>query len=176
MDDLETAGKEVAELSQEVAERLRALEAESILDRVGELPEEQYLDIAALAAQICDMPIAAVSLIDSTHTRFKGMFSDKAPPFICLAREDVACNLLTKAPDDPLIIYDMQADARVCGLPLTNGTYDYVRFYAGLALVTETGHAIGTICVLDRVPRKLRKDQLAALERLRRVVLNLLKL
>lgn len=174
MSDMKKAADDLIAMSSDVKEALRARAARDVLDRVTELPEEQYLDIAAIAAQICNMPIAAVSLIDETHTRFKALHTDAPPPFICLPREEVICNLLTKAPDDPLIIYDLEADGRVCGLPFVNGTYDYIKFYAGLALVTKEGHAIGTICVVDRMPRKLRKDQLAAMDRLRRIVMALL--
>lgn len=172
MSDIKNLANELIGLSQEVSEALRARAARDVLDRMGELPDSDLLNVAALAAQICDVPIAAVSLIDDDTAFYKGLVYDQ--PLVSCSRNEVICNLLTRSPDQPVVIYDLEADARVCGLPFVNGTYDYVRFYHGLPLTTKEGHAIGTICVLDRVTRRLRADQEAALFRLRDLVMRLI--
>lgn len=171
MSDIKNLASELIGLSQEVSDALRSRKAREILDRVGEMPDADLLNIAALAAQICDVPIAAVGLIDQDTAYYKGIIYNE--PVVKCNREEVICNLLTKTPDQPLVIYDTEADDRVCGLPFVNGTYDYVKFYHGLPLATKEGHAVGTICVLDRVTRRLRADQEAALYRLRDLVLRL---
>lgn len=172
MDDLKEAAKSLVEESSAVVEALRAKEAREILDRIGEAPDDVFVDLASIAAQICGVPLAAVSLIDDDRAYLKGLHWDTGSWSDC-ARSDVVCNVTIKTPDQPLIIYDAEVDERVCGLPFVNGTYDYIRFHAGLPLVTKKGNAVGTICVFDRMPRILRKDQLAAMERLRRLVLRL---
>ena len=172
MGDLKSIAEGLKQESDALIDALRSTKAREVIDRVGQLSDQQFIDIAALTAQICDTPFAAVSLIDDTTSYFKGIVPEV--PMTCMDRNTVICNILTKTPDQELVIYDTEADERVCGLPFVNGTYDYLRFYAGLPLTTKEGHAIGTICVLDRVPRKIRLDQMAAMDRLRRIALNLM--
>jgi len=174
MDNLENTAKAVAGLSEELAETIRACAVTKILDRIGELPDEHFLHIAALASQICETPVAAVSLIDDERTIYKALLTGSPNPDLRYCREETFCNLLTRSPDQPVIIYDAQADSQVCGLPFVNGTYDYLRFYSGLSLTTSEGYSVGTICVADRIPRRLRKDQEAALYRLRDLTLKLM--
>ena len=177
MDDFSKMAADLIAESVALAEKLRASEARRILALIEQTPDESFLDIASLAAHICSAPIAAVSLIDETVAHYKGLVGSgdkwQAHEFTDAPRDIVACNLTLKAPDQPCIIYDAETDDRTVGLPFFNGTYDYCRFYYGLPLTTKAGYAVGTICVLDRMPRKLRKDQAAALERLRRLVLKL---
>lgn len=169
MQDLNDIAAQLKREGEEVIERLRAAKARDILEKLGRLPEERFIDIAALAAQVCDVPIAAVSIIDDDTAWYKAL--QYPDPIDCAPRDNVICNLLTKSPDDPIVIYDASEDMRVCGLPFVNGGYDYIRFYAGYPITTKEGYAVGTICVADRIPRKLRPDQMAALDRLRRLVM-----
>ena len=177
MDNLNDIANSLLQESNALADKLRSREARDILNRIGEVPEQSYLDIASLAAYICAAPIAAVSLIDDDTAYFKGLVGGNqlwsSDSFSSAPRELMVCNLTIKTPDQPCIIYDAETDSRVAGLPFVNGTYDYIRFHAGLPLTTKQGNAVGTICVFDRIPRRLRADQLDALERLRRVVLSL---
>lgn len=176
-DEFNDAAASLALESAALIEAMRCREARSILDRIGEIPDEVFLDIASLAVQVCQVPIAAVSLIDDTTAYFKGIVGSghgwDAGTFTSGHRNIMVCNLTIKTPDQPCIIYDAELDDRVAGLPFFNGTYDHVRFHYGLPLTTKAGNAVGTICVFDRTPRQLGKDQVSALGRLRRLVLNL---
>lgn len=171
------AAKSLAQEAAALIELMRTQEVRKIMNRINHTPDDEFLDIASLAAQICSAPIAAVSLIDENTAFYKGIVggNDKwnAGEFVSGDRAIMACNLTLKTPDQPCVIYDAETDARTVGLPFFNGTYDHVRFYYGLPLTTKAGNAVGTICVLDRMPRKLRQDQQAAMERLRRLVLKL---
>ena len=174
---LDDAARSLAEEAEGLIEALRLQEVKKIMDRLEATPDATFLDVASLAAHICAAPVAAVTLVDEIACHLIGFTGSgdrwDSSSFKQADRNVVACNLTIKTPDQPCIIYDAETDDRTIGLPFFNGTYDYIKFYYGLALTTKSGNAVGTICVLDRMPRTLRKDQIAALERLRRLVLKL---
>lgn len=150
-------------------ERLSELDSFSILDT---LPEQAYDDITYLASQICDTPIALVSFVDADRQWFKsrvGLGMAETP------RDEAFCAHAIVDPDEVLVVPDATADPRFVDNPLVAGDPD-IRFYAGAPLVTSTGNALGTICVIDRVPRELTPDQRAALEALSRQVMAQLEL
>ena len=151
-----------ASLPPDEAQRLAVLRQCRVLDSP---PEEQYDDIARLAAHICGVPIAAVSLIDTDRQYFKsivGLDVRETP------REAAFC-AHTVLQSDVLVIPDAFADPRFADNPLVVGDPD-IRFYAGAPLVTSDGYALGSLCVIDRVPRTLTADQEAALRVLARQV------
>lgn len=173
-DDLKSLVDDLNAESAEIVERLRQTEALRILGKIGKAPDEALADIAAIAAQICDVPVSTVTLIDDANQYIKGMVGMDESCRL-LNRFEGICNLTIQSPDTHTIIYDASEDIRLKGLPVVNGTYDYIRFYAGMPLVTTNGYAVGSMCVIDRVPRKLRKDQLAAVEKLRKLVMRLIE-
>lgn len=80
----------------------------------------------------------------------------------------------TVADKRPLVVRDAQTDPRFASNPLVLGD-PFIRFYAGSPLVTESGHVVATICVVDRVPRELTESQTEALDALARQAMRLLE-
>ncbi|QSX78867.1 GAF domain-containing protein [Agrilutibacter solisilvae] len=149
-------------------ERQRALDTYRIVDT---LPEAAYEDIVRLAAAICGVPIALVSLIDRDRQWFKarvGVDLAETP------RDEAVCNHAIGTPEALLEVADLARDPRFAHFPVVTGPIG-ARFYAGMPLVTPGGAAIGTVCVIDREPRVLSDDQRGALESLARLTVNLLE-
>ena len=135
--------------------RLAALHRYRILDT---LPERDFDALAALAAQVCGTPMALISLIDATRQWCKAKVGITASE---TARDDAFCGHAI-AQSDLLVVPDARLDARFVDKPWVTGP-PHIRFYAGAPLVTPEGEAIGTLCVLDRVPRQLTPEQGEAL-------------
>ena len=148
--------------------RQRALDAYRIVDT---LPEPAYDDIARLAAVVCDAPVALVSLIDRDRQWFKAQVGTgiRETP-----RDEAVCDHAIRAPGGLLEVPDLASDPRFARHPVVAGV-EGARFYAGMPLVTPGGAAIGTVCVVDRQPRKLQPAQRAAMASLARLVINLLE-
>ncbi|MFO7691947.1 MAG: ATP-binding protein [Vicinamibacterales bacterium] len=150
------------------ADRLAALRRYRILDTE---PEQRFDDLALLAAQICGTPMALISLVDRDRQWFKAKVGFDMTQ---ISRELAFCgHAITQA--GLFVVPDAQQDARFRDNPLVRGEPG-IRFYAGAPLVTDEGHALGTICVLDREPRVLTAAQQAALEALKRQVMAQLEL
>lgn len=133
------------------AERLRELRALQILDT----PRERGFDrLVYIAAQVCRMPIAAVSLLDADRQWSKALIGTG---FSDLPRSEAICAHALHG-TAPMIVADMRADARFQGHPLVTGS-PWVRFYAGVPLAAPGGALIGTLCVLDTLPRLLTEMQ-----------------
>ncbi|MGK2928980.1 MAG: sensor domain-containing phosphodiesterase [Acidimicrobiales bacterium] len=135
--------------------RVAALRRLGILDTA---PEEQFDAIVHLASLICRTPIAAVSLVDDDRQWFK---AQRGLSVVETPRTDSFCTH-TIIGRNVFEIRDAAADPRFADGPLVRGD-PHVRFYAGAPLVTRDGFAIGTLCVLDREPRRLDDDQHTAL-------------
>ena len=160
-DDLATSGE---------AERLAVLARYGILDTP---PEDAFDDAVALAAQLCAAPIALIGLLTSDRQWFKARLGF-APAEIGLDRS--LC-VHTLAGRDVLTIADLAADPRTRTNPLV-ADEPRMRFYAGAPLVTPEDVAIGTLCVLDTVPRPegLSAAQAAGLKALARTAMTQLEL
>lgn len=158
-----------APLSNHEDERLAHLHRLDILDTAR---EQSFDDIAQLAMTLCDVPIAVVSLIDRDRQWFKsciGLGATETP------RDVAFCAHAILTPDDLLVVEDALLDDRFNDNALVLGD-PYIRFYAGAPLVTSTGYALGTLCVIDRVPRQLSELQLSTLKLLAGQVMQLLQL
>ena len=148
--------------------RIEALAAFNIMDTAA---EPGFDDAVLVAAQLCDAPIALVSLIDAHRQWFKaavGVTVTETPRQVSFCGHAIGGTEL-------LIIEDATLDARVADNPLVTGE-PFIRFYAGAPLVTPDGYVIGTVCVLDYRPRTLSDGQRAALGALARQVMAQLEL
>ena len=153
--------------SREV-ERLEALRAYQILDSA---PEQAYDDLVEIASVICETPMALITLIDDHRQWFKarrGLAVESTP------REHAFCAHAI-VDTQLLVVPDAHEDARFVSNPFVAGEPN-IRFYAGAPLVTPDGHSLGTICVIDSVPREPTSLQLSALQALSRLVVEQLEL
>lgn len=159
----------IAPMPPDEPARIAELESLEVLDT---LPERSYDDITRLASQICDVPIALVSLVDSDRQWFKSRIGLDATE---TSRDIAFCAHAIVDTSQMMIIPDTTVDRRFAENPLVVDNPN-IRFYAGVPLVSETGNALGTLCVMDRKPRLLTTDQRQALEALARQVMNQLSL
>lgn len=168
-DSHDAPGWQAAPMPLDEAERLAALHEYKILDTP---PEQVFDDLTWLASFICQAPMALVTLIDRHRQWFKsrvGFDSSESP------RTESICAHAVLKPDRVLEVPDASKDRRFAGMPAIAGG-PCVRFYAGAPLVGSRGHAVGTICVMDREPRTLSEDQRHALQILARLAVTELEL
>lgn len=143
--------------------RLQALGQQKILDT---LTEEVYNDITKIASEICGTPIALLTLVDEKRQWFKskqGLGVDETP------REYSFCAHAILNPNEVFIVEDARYDERFFDNPLTTGE-PHVVFYAGVPVKGPDGHALGSLCVIDRRPRELPDHKIEALKALAKLV------
>lgn len=150
-------------------ERLENLKSFSILDT---LPEEDYDNITKIAAEICNMPIALISLVDDKRQWFKshhGLEATETP------KEYAFCAHAINDPKNVFVVQDARKDERFHDNPLVSGNPEVV-FYAGVPLTSENGLPLGTLCVIDHKPNLLSQSQIQSLSALSNQVMKLLEL
>ena len=150
------------------AQRLASLHQYAVLDTPV---EACFDDLTALAAHICEAPIALITLIDEERQWVKSRVGWD----VTETTRDIAFCTHVVQQKALLIVPDATQDARFVDNPLVQGDPG-IRFYAGAPLVTEEGFVLGTLCVIDRTPRIMTAEHQQALQVLSRHVMVQLEL
>ena len=156
-----------APISPDECQRLAALQRLRILDTAD---EAAFDDLTKLAAAICRVPIAIVSLVDENRQWFKSCFGLE----VRSTDRDVSFCGHAIHSDKILEINDARIDRRFADNPLVTG-FPHVTFYAGAPLIAANGERLGTLCVIDSKPKSLTEDQRLTLETLARQVVRLME-
>ncbi|ATB29380.1 sensor histidine kinase [Melittangium boletus] len=150
--------------------RLCALDRHGILDTAA---EPEYDDIVQLAATLCGVPVALISLVDRERQWFKANVG--LPGVSETARCISFCTFAIEQEQEVFVIEDALQDVRFATSPLVEGA-PHIRFYAGVPIRSEDGFLLGTLCVIDSVPRTLSEVQRRHLLALRSQVELLMRL
>ena len=157
-----------APLPPNEADRQHTLDKLELLDTPA---EQEFDDITKIASYICGTPIALISLVDKDRQWFKsrvGLDIPETPRSIAFCAHAILGDDIFEVPDASL-------DDRFKDNPVVTGEVG-LRFYAGVPLVTSDQHNMGTLCVIDREPRKLSDSQRDALKALGRQIMRLVEL
>lgn len=145
-----------APLTADEPARLQELHRLELLDTPY---EKEFDELVQLASHLCQAPVSLISLIDHDRIWFKARVGTD------LAEADrgtMFCSHAIAGDDDVFVVADTTADERFFDNPVVTAA-PYIRFYAGAPLTTAHGYKLGTICVLDVVPRQLTDEQRRAL-------------
>lgn len=136
-------------------QRQAALDASGLLDTPA---EERFDRLVRLAAHVCQVPIALISLVDRERQWFKARVGLEA------AQTDRCVSFCghVVAEDAPLVVEDARNEDRFADNPLVTGDLG-LRSYVGLPIRSVDGYVLGSLCVIDREPRKLGAGQLESL-------------
>jgi len=137
-------------------QRLQALNLLAVMDTA---PEAVFDGLANAASLVCEVPITLVTFVGATRQWFK---ANKGLAGISETPREAAFCAHAIAADDFLEVPDTHTDKRFCDNPLVTG-HPHIRFYAGAPLRLENGAVVGTLCVIDHVPRRLTVRQRAVL-------------
>jgi GAF domain-containing protein len=136
--------------------RLAALHALRVLDTA---PEQRFERITRTAARLLRVPIALVSLIDAERQWFKsryGLFTSESPRRVSFCGHAILN-------DEIMLVEDALEDERFRDNPSVTGP-PHVRFYAGRPLHAPEGERVGTLCLIDREPRRMTESELLTLD------------
>lgn len=152
------------ELPDDEADRIATLHALKILDTPRDDRFDRYTRISA---RIFDMPIAVVSLVDRYRQWFKsaeGLDAEETPRNISFCGHAILG-------DDIFEVQNARRDPRFRDNPLVVDKPN-IRFYAGAPLEAPNGHKLGTLCIMDRVPRRLSSEEKTMLKNLADMVID----
>ncbi len=153
---------------QREARRLATLCAYEVLDTAA---ETRFDEVTSLVAELCEVPMAFISLVDDRRQWFKSRIALGVSETI----REIAFCAHTIEQADVFIVEDAWADPRFTDNPLVRGE-PFIRFYAGAPLIAPNGDALGSLGIADRVPRKLTPLQIRTLRVLSHRVMSELEL
>ena len=157
-----------AEIPLNDSDRLAELYKYELLDTVY---EQEFDQIVQLASIVCKVPISLITLVDLDRQWFKAKHGlDVAQT----ARSVSFCGHAILN-DRIFEVKDALNDDRFYDNPLVTGDPN-IRYYAGMPLLTQNGYRIGTLCVIDQVPREMDAEQSFALKVLGNQVIKLFEL
>lgn len=146
------------------SERLKELKKYGILEN----PPDGNLDrFTALAAQLLEVPIALISIVDSERIWF---ISEYGASDLETERETSICSAVIES-EQMYLVEDALSDERTRNNPFVTGDFG-LRFYAGVPLVTKDGHRLGTFCVMDKIPRKFTAENQRLLKTVGELVMH----
>ncbi len=151
-----------APIPENEGQRLEWLRQWAILDT---LPDAVFDEAALLAAELCRVPTAAINLVDADRQWSKaavGQDKKQDPRAVSFCAHTIL-------QPDLMVVPDARSDTRFSRNPLVTGE-PFIRFYAGAPLITTEGFGIGSLCIVDRVPRRLTAEQAAVLRLLARQI------
>ncbi|RYF26003.1 MAG: sensor histidine kinase [Flavobacteriales bacterium] len=150
-------------------ERLTSLQSYNLLDTAA---ETDFDELVQLASEICGTPIALITLVDKNRQWFKGNIGLEVSE---TPRAHAFCAHTIVDPSGVMQICDARLDRRFAKNPLVINDPNIV-FYAGISLVNQEGMPLGTLCVIDRIPKQLNTGQLKAMKTLAKQVMAQMEL
>jgi diguanylate cyclase (GGDEF)-like protein len=146
-------------------QRLRAVQSYEILDT---LPEMDFDALTRVAAHAFNAPAAVIGLMDADRLWFKSQLGLGVQQ---LERQIAFCAHAIMQPNELFVVEDLRKDSRFQGNPLVTEA-PYLRFYAGAPLIDQQGYALGTIAIVDTIPRSISEDQRSLLRDLSTLVIS----
>jgi diguanylate cyclase (GGDEF)-like protein len=146
---------EIPEWTTDEPIRLAALRSTRQLDTPI---EERFESLTRMARRLLNVPIAAVSLVDTDRQWFKsisGLDADQTSRAVSFCGHTIHG-------DDVLIVTDARKDERFTDNPLVTDAPNIV-FYAGSPIRSRCGSNIASFCVIDNKPRHLTGDEIEIL-------------
>ncbi|MFB9840947.1 GAF domain-containing protein [Mucilaginibacter ginsenosidivorans] len=147
--------------------RLLAVERFKSLDLEN---DSEFRELVQMASDVCDTPIALLTLLDHDTQWLKVR---KGTDIASMPREISFCDH-TIRDDSVMIVPDATADERFTNNPIV-ASDPHIRFYAGASLITNDGHRIGSLCVIDLEPHQLTRQQELLLKMLSKQAVNLME-
>jgi PAS domain S-box-containing protein len=148
-------------------DRMKELLRLEILDSQA---EAEFDEIVSIASYITGCPISLISLVDSGRQWFKAKIGLEASE---TGRDISFCGHAILG-NEILIVENAAEDERFRTNPLVEND-PRIRFYAGQPLITSNGYKIGTLCTIDRYPKKLDEAQKRALSQLAKHAVHLIE-
>lgn len=159
---------EVSKPSPGEAARLDVLKKYHILDTP---PDGSFDGITKLAAKLLKVPISIISLVDVDRIWFKSKYGVDIPE---VPRDPGLCASAILE-EDFYLVEDARNDPRTMVNPLVAGEFG-LQFYSAVPLRTKEGYNLGTLCVIDREPRKPTSEEIEILKSLAELVMNQIEL